>query len=685
MAGINIPGVTDQYNTNDTVEKLMKVERIPLTREQDSLKTFKAQKDAWRDVNKKMSALRDSVKTLYSYDNPFSNKLTSSTDEYAVTADAGRAASYDSFKIDVIQPATADRFLSSELAADTNVPKGTYTFKVAGKTVTLRWNGGTLSDFSDAVNKRGGDILKSLVIGAGAGKKTLLIESLKTGEANRLTFEDDAKNFAVSSGMISPVQSSTSEFGTMQTEFRPAPADSSTEQNGMPKISSEKITASSDSVTIPPRSGFSLAIPSGTAPDEHLVFTLTKQPVADITGELNKVPETPQLPDAGSASFGDITITNSPSDTLLANSAPVHREPLSPVSSDNVVYAGMADGTEKEISTPEILSGTDTKVDIDMSQYSGIKSIVVRNRNTGMSFTMSPVTAYDPKASSGYKPDNAVSTAGDAVIKYEGITIKRPTNDIDDVIPSVTLHVHAKTDKTAVINVKPDTESSKQALITFVGKYNETVAEINILSQNKPELVDELTYLSDDDRKKETDKLGMFLGDFSLTNVKSSIQAIEGGKYAASDSAKVSMLSQIGISTGASGSYSGYSESRLRGYLEIDEKKLDSALANNLDDIKNMFGYDSDGDLIIDSGIAYRLDRELSAYVQTGGIIASKTNNLDSKIKTSESKIAKLETQMDQKEQELREKYASMEGSLNSLENQQATISNFSKQNSGNQ
>jgi flagellar hook-associated protein 2 len=98
-----------------------------------------------------------------------------------------------------------------------------------------------------------------------------------------------------------------------------------------------------------------------------------------------------------------------------------------------------------------------------------------------------------------------------------------------------------------------------------------------------------------------------------------------------------------------------------------------------------MFGYDSDGDLIIDSGIAYRLDRELSAYVQTGGIIASKTNNLDSKIKTSESKIAKLETQMDQKEQELREKYASMEGSLNSLENQQATISNFSKQNSGNQ
>ena len=40
MAGLNIPGVTDQYNTNDTVEKLMKIERIPLTREQNQLESL---------------------------------------------------------------------------------------------------------------------------------------------------------------------------------------------------------------------------------------------------------------------------------------------------------------------------------------------------------------------------------------------------------------------------------------------------------------------------------------------------------------------------------------------------------------------------------------------------------------------------------------------------------------------
>ena len=94
MAGINIPGVTNKYNTNETVEKLMQIERIPLTREQKTLDSYKSQQDAWRSVNRKMTELRDSVKSLYSFDNPFNNKLTSSTEEYAITAEATRKAAY---------------------------------------------------------------------------------------------------------------------------------------------------------------------------------------------------------------------------------------------------------------------------------------------------------------------------------------------------------------------------------------------------------------------------------------------------------------------------------------------------------------------------------------------------------------------------------------------------------------
>ena len=110
---------------------------------------------------------------------------------------------------------------------------------------------------------------------------------------------------------------------------------------------------------------------------------------------------------------------------------------------------------------------------------------------------------------------------------------------------------------------------------------------------------------------------------------------------------------------------------------ENDEKGLKD---ENDSLLRDLFGYDSDGDLIVDTGIAYKLDKQISAYTQTGGILAMKTSSLDSKIKSSETKITKLESQMAKKEAELRNKYSQMEGSLNSLEAQQNTISNFTKQ-----
>ena len=684
MPGLNIPGVTDKYNTNDTVEKLMKVERVPLTREQDTLKTYQAQQDAWRDVNRKLTEFRDSVKTLYSYENPFNNKLASSSDEYAITADANRSAQYQSFKVNVIQPATADRFLTAELPDNTKVPQGTYTFRVADKSVSFNWKGGSLTDFSKALNKRGGDLINSLVIGSGAGTKTILIESKKTGEANRLTFEDEAKTFAIETKMISPVKSDEASFGKTKTEFRPAPPQTtSLEQEGLPRIANTQIAVSNGKISIPPRSGFSLAVPQGND-GKRISFTLAPAAIEDITEALNKRPLAPELPNAGYASFKDVVIDNNPSDTLLPKSEETRSADLLPVTSASVVYAAMSDGSEKEIATPNILTSDKTTVDIDMKDYPGIAAIVSRNRNTGTAFTMSSVSLYDPKSAGGFTPNNAASTAQDAIITYEGIRIKRPTNDIDDVVPEVTLHVHEKTERTATIKIDPDVKSAKDALITFVGKYNESLAQINILSQNKSEIVDELTYLSDDRREKEKERLGLFMGDFSLTSMKSNFQAIQSARYQAKEDAVITMLSQLGISTNASGSTGGYTASRLRGYLEIDEKKLDAALASHLEDIKNMFGYDSDGDLIVDSGIAYRLDRELGAYVQTGGIIGTKLSTLGTRIKSSETKIAQLETQMDKKEKELRRKFASMEGSLNSLESQQTTISNFIRQNNRN-
>ena len=683
MAGLNIPGVTDQYNTNDTVEKLMKIERIPLTREQNQLESLKTEKNAWRDINTKLSSLRDNTKTLYSFENPFNSKLTSSTEEYAITAEANRSASLQSFKVDVIQAASSDRFLTDELENDFKVPVGTYTYKVGEKQITFNWKGGTLKDFSNAINKRGNNIIKSSIIGANAGNKSLLIEAVPTGKENRLIFEDDAKTFAFDSGMVDKIKSQTQTFASSQTEILPVNKIEYDEPVYMPPLSltNTKYDEEKQTATVEPRGAYQVKVPEKILRDTdlHLQFTITQKETEDITPEINKTLIQPELPDAGTAEYGGIIISNNLSDTNL-NLPPEPPAPLEPVKTNSILYAVMEDGSEKEIPYTPAEDEKAAQIDVKLSEYPGLKAIAVRNLNTGTSYEISSFTALDPVKDLGYGPKHPVSTADDAIIKYEGITITRSSNKIDDVVPEITLNIHDKTEKTATIAVKPDTEASKAAIIEFVGKYNQAVAELNILSQNKQEIIDELDYLSPEEKEAEQKKLGLFQSDFSLTNIKSNMSSTLAARYLFSDTAEITMLSQLGIATNAGGYSGGYSQSKLRGYLEIDEKKLDDAISNHLDDIKMLFGYDSDGDLIVDTGIAYKLDKQISAYTQTGGILAMKTSSLDSKIKSSESKISKLENQMAKKEAELRNKYSQMEGSLNSLEAQQNTISNFTKQ-----
>ncbi len=685
MADISIPGVSDKYKTNDYIEALMKKERLPLTREQETLDKYKEQQNAWNGISQKMSTLRTSTKTLYSFDNPFNNKLSTSTDENAVTASPGREAAYGQIKIDVEKAATADRFLSGDLSKDFSVPQGKYTFQVAEKTISFNWKGGKLSDFVNSLNKRGANTIKASVVGVSDDRQSLLIESLKTGDDNRLIFKDDALNFAIKHEIISKTKADLQEFGTDIKEFSspqeefPIPA---IEQSGMKEITSNGVEWDEEEkrYILPPRTGLEIQVDEKILENKNnrIEFTYSTFEVEDITEELNLIRSTrPEIQDGGKVTYEDVTVFNDKTETQLP---PVPPEPLRPVLNEADFYVRNSAGKETQIKTAELAvdeeSGEKT-VQIDLKDFSDAQSIVVRNRNTGEAIALSSFTVYDTKKDLGWQAVHPITNAGNAIIKYEGITVSRPTNTIDDVIPHVTLNVFNPTEKTATIDIKPDKESAKDALIQFVGNYNQVIAEMNILSENKPEIITELDYLTTDEQEAAQKRLGMFTGDSSLRSGKSSMQSIISGSYRWSEAATITMLNQLGISTRATGSSGGYSAGQLRGYLEINEKQLDQVLDKDLDQIKNIFGYDSDGDLIVDSGIAYQLDRQLGSWVQSGGIIANKNSTLNGRIKSSETKIATLERQLDSKEAQLRSKYGQMEGTLNSLNSQSSTISNF--------
>ncbi len=664
MAEVSIPGVTDKYKTNDLVKALVEAERVPLVREQEKLDGFKIEQQNWQRVNQYMSSLRDTARTLYSFNNPFSEKISTSTQEFSVTAQPGRDASVGSFKIDVERIASTDRFLSDNLEKDGTVPEGTYTYKVGDKSVSYNWKGGKLSDFVSGLNRRGNNLIKASLIGVSSTNQSLLIESLVTGEDNKLVFEDDALNFALSTNMIRRVSSNAIEFAKTTPELASL---------GLRNTA----TITDNRIYLSPESGFEVTIPRQVMQDSSSViqFSLESNIVPDVTLNEDLASE-PDLPSPPSINFKGITLFNEQLETSLPPAIPVEKR--NPVQSNTYVYIKNTDGSL--IPIPTDTNDTKTDITLKVSDYPNIQSIVIKNENTGKEVYLSSLKAFNPSQFLGYEPVNAISTAQDAKLKYEGITMIRSSNIIDDIVPNVTLTLEAPTEKTASIAIKPDTEKAKDELISFVGRYNQLLAEINILTQAKPEIISEIEYFTEDERKEAEERLGSLRTEFSLTNSKSALQNILSGSYRPTDNAVLTMLSQIGISTKTSIGGS-VTASQLRGYLEIDEKKLDEALKNNIAEIKNLFGFDANGDLIVDSGIAYQLDQHLQAYVQTGGILAMKRSSLDSKIVTSQKQIDRLETQVAKKEQELKSKYGTMESTLNSLQSQSDTITNFSNSN----
>jgi len=666
MSDLSIPGVSSsKYGSDKIVEALMKVERLPRDRAAKELKQYQDQRDVWSDMSRRLTSLRDEARNLYSFKNPFSSRTTKSSDEEVLTATATREAVESTTKIQVKRAAAADRFISKNLDKDYKVPAGIYRFAVGDKSIELNYAGGGLQDFADSLSRKGRDLLKASVVSVTSGTKALVIEALKTGGKNKLAFSEAAEKLGLDAGLIEKVT-------TREQKLDPAQAKSW--QGGQASVEKGELHV---------LAGQSAKIAlAGPAKTQGLVLELKYRLVQLPEQAQESAPPGPSLSPANSASYGDVTVQGAPTDTAL--SAWTAPEPPPRVENRNMAYVVQANGQTTAL--PELQDGSDIQtMTVELSGYGGdMAALGLRSGDTTRRLELVSARVYDPHENAGYRPVHAISTAQDALVSVEGIEVQRDSNEISDVIPGVTLSVKEASEKTISLKVEPDRKAVKDALISFVGNYNRIMAQINILTRDDESLVDEISYFSDDEKKSAKEHLGVLSNDSTLGFLKTSLQQSMMNSYG--DAAvPIRLLAQLGISTDSakSGASQGYSISKMRGYLEIDEEMLDKALSDNFAGVRDLFGRDSDGDLVVDSGAAYRVDAILKPFVTTGGIISLKTDTLDRQIKADKEKITSLDSALAQKEAELKEKYASMESTMDALESSSSSINSFSKQNSG--
>jgi len=687
MSDVYIPGVKSRFNSEKTIEDLMKLEKVPRDRVQRNVDTLQVQKGYWQEVGRRINSLRDSSRFLFSFQNPFNERIGQSTDENVITATATREAAEQSFHFTVKQVATADRFLSQPLEERAKIEPGNYVFTVGKDEIAINFRGGTLNDFVEIINRRGRDKIRASLIAVQTGTRSLLIEAKDTGSANRLGFLGDARVLATKIGMMEVSNDTQKNINITESTVKKEGPNAS------------NISINEGVLKVAPRSSASLPINLEIASDSPLVLRLETQTRTESVAPF--VPQTPPGPSipTGNVTYGGITILNDPSSSPL----PDLTQAAPPERNDDmgVLKLTFSDGSSAKL--PAISdSSAFTARQYNLAEFARGKTIVslnVENANTHREVSVGKVDVLDPNSTSGgLKPVNAVSTSKDAIITMEGIEIVRQNNNIDDLIPGVTLNLKGASDKPVELKVTGNTDAIKEAIINFVGNYNRLMAEINVLTSTRgnttpdmpratvrgdERIIDELTYLSADEVAQMKERLGAFNGDSTLINLKNNLQRAVTAPYPTSLDRDLALLAQIGISSNASRS-TGYDVSRLRGYLEINEKTLDAALETRIPAIRELFGNDTSGDLLADTGVAFNVDTITNPFIQTGGIISLKSNTIDSRINQDEKRIANLDRQLAVKEQELRMQYAKMESAYARMEQMSSSLDNFSRQNSGN-
>jgi len=660
VAEINIPGVSSKYNTASLIEDLVAAERIKLSRMEKNLSRLEENKTIWHQVNREFGSLQRTVKSLYGFENPFSDKLASSSDERILTALASRNAPIDNYSLTVKQIATSDRFKSLSLDKAFRIDAGDYGFRVGSKSLSLDYRGGTLEDFSRRLTDKGEGLIRAITVRDTPDTRIMIIEAIPTGTENRLVFEADAVNLGLRTGML---QKAELWEVSLESVFKNLENDTTSSKNRLALSDKGMIVGPNTIVRLPFEEEIEIK-PGLVLEYEYRVIK------PDDTVKLLDPPWANAPKPQSKTTVPNFTEENSVTEQGI-------REIPGVKNSFGVFNLPSVDFDKNSDEGFEV-------VRVEASSLpTNIRTIVLENSDIERSVEIANIRIYNPKQLGGFEPVNPSSQAEDAIIEFMGIEIQRPDNSIDDLIDGLTLNIKRSSSKPVELSIIPDVETAKEAIIRFVFNYNQLITRILVLTNDDQGIIDELEYLDDAEREDLENQLGYMRGENALAQVKSQLQSIVSNPYPTSAGVELSLLAHIGISTNASsGNTSAANFSKLRGYLEIDEEKLEKALETNVDAIKELFGKDTSGDLVIDSGVANAVDSYLTPYVRSTGFVSNRIARIGGQIDDVEEDISNYEQYLEDYEANLRRQYGNMEAILNQLENSSRELENFARQQS---
>lgn len=290
------------------------------------------------------------------------------------------------------------------------------------------------------------------------------------------------------------------------------------------------------------------------------------------------------------------------------------------------------DGVVASVFSPE---DGQSKISLVASETGEANAITIKDvtgsllESVGLNFTSRTIISDD--GTGGYS--NSLGGLN-AVLEFNGITVERSSNTIDDLINEVTLTLKSAMEEgvpTINMIVKNNIDAFKSDIEDFITKFNESY---QFLKNN---------YYSNEDGSR-----GIFVGNATALGMMQSFSDIAYQKVEGIESNEFQYLSEIGIEFDPTS-----------GLSIDDDDLLEEALDGSPDHVAALFNSEN--------GIANKLYDLVDSYVKTDGVITNLIESYDSSVSYLADRITYKEEQIDKYAEVLRNQYQQMQLQLSSL------------------
>jgi flagellar hook-associated protein 2 len=263
--------------------------------------------------------------------------------------------------------------------------------------------------------------------------------------------------------------------------------------------------------------------------------------------------------------------------------------------------------------------------------------------------------------SSAAGQDSTLTNLNAAYSVDGGPTRYATSNIVTDAVPGLSLTLKAASTTPVTITVgspAPDVDTIKKAVHDFVDSYNALMSDLSSRISEQPVIPPQ----QDSDYLK-----GLFFGDGMLTNIQSRLRNVMMSPIGSDPS--LNLLSQIGISTGATTGGGTVNQDSIDGKLVVDDDKLTAMLTSNPDGVKKLLGA-----TVGTNGFAQALDAALDPEVQAGGDFDTLISQANSQVSDYADQIADWDQRLSDQQDRLKAQFSAMELALSKSQSTQSWL-----------